>query len=70
VYIIDDGSAKPLVLPKVKPAKTKLIPYKNAPGQWGKTAATKERHRSSNEAERPGDEEERHRKEFPHDSGQ
>jgi GT2 family glycosyltransferase len=40
VYIIDDGSAKPLVLPKVKPAKTKLIPYKNAPGQWGKTAAT------------------------------
>ena len=40
VYIIDDASAKPLVLPKVKPAKTKLIPFKNAPGQWGKTAAT------------------------------
>jgi len=40
VYIIDDSSTKPLVIPKVKPAKTKLISYKNAPGQWGKTAAT------------------------------
>ena len=40
VYVIDDGSAKPLVLPKIKPAKTKLIAYKNSPGKWGKTAAT------------------------------
>jgi len=40
VYIIDDASAKPLVLPKIKPAKTKLISYKNARGRWGKTAAT------------------------------
>ena len=37
VYVIDDASAKPLVLPKVKPAKTKLISYKNAAGRWGKT---------------------------------
>ena len=40
VYVIDDGSAKPLVLPKIKPSKTKLIAYKNSPGKWGKTAAT------------------------------
>jgi GT2 family glycosyltransferase len=40
VYVIDDGSAKPLVLPKIKPTKTKLITYKNSPGKWGKTAAT------------------------------
>ena len=40
VYVIDDGSAKPLTLPKVKPAKTTLISYKNTPGKWGKTAAT------------------------------
>ena len=40
VYVIDDGSAKALVLPKVKPAKTKLITYKNSPGKLGKTAAT------------------------------
>ncbi|MFM9151892.1 MAG: glycosyltransferase [Candidatus Planktophila sp.] len=40
VYVIDDGSAKPLVLPAIKPAKTKLISYKNSPGKWGKTAAT------------------------------
>jgi GT2 family glycosyltransferase len=40
VYVIDDASAKPLVLPKIKPAKTKLISYKNAAGRWGKTAAT------------------------------
>ena len=40
VYIIDDGSAKPLTLPKIRPAKTKLISYKNSPGKWGKTAAT------------------------------
>jgi len=40
VYVIDDGSAKPLTLPKLKPTKTKLITYKNSPGKWGKTAAT------------------------------
>ena len=40
VYVIDDGSAKPLSLPKIKPTKTKLITYKNSPGKWGKTAAT------------------------------
>ena len=40
VYVIDDGSAKPLILPKIKPSKTKLITYKNSPGKWGKTAAT------------------------------
>jgi GT2 family glycosyltransferase len=40
VYVIDDGSAKPLALPAIKPAKTKLISYKNSPGKWGKTAAT------------------------------
>ena len=40
VFVIDDGSAKPLVLPAIKPAKTKLISYKNSPGKWGKTAAT------------------------------
>lgn len=40
VYVIDDGSAKPLVLPKARPTKTKLISYKNSPGKWGKTAAT------------------------------
>jgi GT2 family glycosyltransferase len=40
VYVIDDGSAKALVLPKVKPIKTRLISYKNSPGKWGKTAAT------------------------------
>jgi GT2 family glycosyltransferase len=40
VYVIDDGSAKPLTLPKIKPTKTKLISYKNSPGKWGKTAAT------------------------------
>jgi len=40
VYVIDDGSAKPLSLPSIRPAKTKLISYKNSPGKWGKTAAT------------------------------
>jgi len=40
VYVIDDGSAKALTLPKIKPAKTKLITYPNSPGKWGKTAAT------------------------------
>lgn len=40
VFIIDDGSAKPLVLPAIKPPKTRLISYRNSPGKWGKTAAT------------------------------
>jgi GT2 family glycosyltransferase len=40
VYVIDDGSAKALALPTIKPLKTKLISYKNSPGKWGKTAAT------------------------------
>lgn len=40
VYVIDDASSKPLVLPKIKPKKTKLISYRNAPGKWGKTSAT------------------------------
>jgi GT2 family glycosyltransferase len=40
VYVIDDGSAKPLSLPTLKPVKTKLIQYKNSPGKWGKTSAT------------------------------
>lgn len=40
VYVIDDGSAKALVLPAIKPAKTRLVSYKNSPGKWGKTAAT------------------------------
>ena len=40
VYIIDDGSAKPLTIPKIRPKNTKLISYKNSEGKWGKTAAT------------------------------
>jgi GT2 family glycosyltransferase len=40
VYIIDDGSAKPLIIPKIRPKNTKLISYKNSEGKWGKTAAT------------------------------
>lgn len=40
VYIIDDGSAKPLVLPKIRPKNTKLMTYRNSEGKWGKTAAT------------------------------
>ena len=40
VYVIDDGSAKALVLPSIKPLRTKLISYKNSLGKWGKTAAT------------------------------
>ena len=40
VYIIDDGSHKPLVLPKIKPRGTTLVKYKNSQGHWGKTAAT------------------------------
>jgi hypothetical protein len=40
VYIIDDGSQRPLVLPKIKPRGATLIKYKNSQGHWGKTAAT------------------------------
>ena len=40
VYIIDDGSAKPLVLPEIRPKNTKLMTYRNSEGKWGKTAAT------------------------------
>lgn len=39
-YIIDDESEVAITLPKIKPTKTKIISYKNAPGKWGKTAAT------------------------------
>ncbi len=40
VYIIDDGSEKPLTLPKLRPRNTKIITYKNIGEKWGKTAAT------------------------------
>ena len=40
VYIVDDGSEPALVLPKIRPAKVKLINYKNDPKKWGKTKAT------------------------------
>jgi GT2 family glycosyltransferase len=40
VYIIDDGSAKPLSLPRIRPKNTKLVTYRNSEGKWGKTAAT------------------------------
>ena len=40
VYIIDDGSEKALVLPKIRPAKTKIIKFKNKDQAWGKTLAT------------------------------
>ena len=40
VYIVDDGSEPPLKLPKIRPAKVKLINYKNDPKKWGKTKAT------------------------------
>lgn len=39
-YIIDDGSETALKLPKIRPAKTQIITYKNSAGHWGKTAAT------------------------------
>lgn len=39
-YIIDDGSEIDIKIPKIKPANTKLIKYKNGPDKWGKTAAT------------------------------
>ena len=37
VYIVDDGSEPALKLPKIRPAKTKIIDYKNDPKKWGKT---------------------------------
>jgi glycosyltransferase involved in cell wall biosynthesis len=40
VYIVDDGSEPALNLPKIRPAKTKIINYKNDPKKWGKTKAT------------------------------
>lgn len=40
VYIIDDGSDVPITLPKIRPAKSTVITYKNSAGKWGKTAAT------------------------------
>jgi cellulose synthase/poly-beta-1,6-N-acetylglucosamine synthase-like glycosyltransferase len=40
VYIIDDGSEKALVLPKIRPLKTKIIKFKNKDQAWGKTLAT------------------------------
>ncbi|MFM8446736.1 MAG: glycosyltransferase, partial [Candidatus Nanopelagicaceae bacterium] len=40
VYIVDDGSEPALKLPKIRPAKVKLINYKNDAKKWGKTRAT------------------------------
>ncbi len=40
VYIVDDGSEPALKLPKIRPAKTKIINYKNDPKKWGKTKAS------------------------------
>ena len=40
IYIVDDGSEPALKLPKIRPAKVKLINYKNDPKKWGKTKAT------------------------------
>ena len=40
VYIIDDGSSTPLVVPAISPKNTRLVKYKNSPSHWGKTAAT------------------------------
>ena len=42
IYVIDDGSSPGLVLPKIRPANTKIIKYKNSGSNWGKTAATNE----------------------------
>jgi GT2 family glycosyltransferase len=39
-YVIDDGSEIAITLPKLRPAKTELIKYKNSRDHWGKTAAT------------------------------
>lgn len=40
VYIVDDSSEVPLTLPKIRPAKTKIIKFKNKDHAWGKTLAT------------------------------
>jgi len=40
VYIIDDGSSNPIVIPAISPKNTRLVKYKNSPSHWGKTAAT------------------------------
>ena len=40
VYIIDDGSSTPIVVPAISPKNTRLVKYKNFPSHWGKTAAT------------------------------
>ncbi len=39
VYVVDDGSTKKLKLPVIKPAKCKLIYFKNNDKSWGKTQA-------------------------------
>ena len=39
-YIIDDGSEIEISLPKIKPANSRIIKYKNGANKWGKTAAT------------------------------
>ena len=39
VYIVDDGSSKKLKLPAIKPAKSKVIYFKNNDKSWGKTQA-------------------------------
>ena len=40
VYIVDDGSTPPLKLPAIRPAKTKILKFKNQSDLWGKTDAT------------------------------
>lgn len=40
VYIIDDGSPKPIKLPTIKPKNTKIINFPNEGANWGKTRAT------------------------------
>lgn len=39
VYIVDDGSNKKLRLPAIKPAKSRIIFFKNNDQSWGKTQA-------------------------------
>ena len=39
VIVIDDGSSKPLTLPKIRPANTRLIRLKDSDGTWGKVGA-------------------------------
>ena len=40
IYVIDDGSEVEIALPKIKPANSRLIKYRNSANKWGKTAAT------------------------------